>query len=93
MNGENSRGGKFRDTVPKFLTFLFGLAQVAAETAGNIVLSAHTANVGLALLFLASTANTEGSRQLRQGDNSQIFTQNIAIPFSAAQVYNLKQEI
>ena len=93
LNGENSRGGKSRDTVPKFLTFLFGLAQVAAETAGNIVLSAHTANVGLALLFLASTANTEGSRQLRQGDNSQIFTQNIAIPFSAAQVYNLKQEI
>jgi hypothetical protein len=40
--------------------------QVAAETEGNIALSAHTANVGLALLFLASTANTLGSRQLRQ---------------------------
>jgi hypothetical protein len=40
--------------------------QVAVETEGNIALSAHTANVGLALLFLASTANTLGSRQLRQ---------------------------
>ena len=42
------------------------VCQVATETEGNIALSAHTANVGLALLFLASTANTEGSRQLRQ---------------------------
>ncbi len=52
------------NSVPEWtLTRMF---QVAAETEGNIALSAHTANVGLALLFLASTANTLGSRQLRQ---------------------------
>jgi hypothetical protein len=48
--------------------------QVAAETEGNIALSAHTANVGLALLFLASTANTLGSRQLRQPPSPQPHT-------------------
>lgn len=40
--------------------------QVARAKPGNLVISAQNVNVGLALLFLGSTANTTSSYQLRR---------------------------
>ena len=40
--------------------------EVAKSRKDNIVISAHSVNVGLALLFLGTTANSTSSKQLRK---------------------------
>lgn len=40
--------------------------QIAAREAGNIVISAQNINLGLAMLFLGTTANTSSSTELRR---------------------------
>ena len=40
--------------------------QIAAREAGNIVISAQNINLGLAMIFLGTTANTSSSTELRR---------------------------
>ena len=40
--------------------------EMAKSRSGNLVISAHSVNVGLAMLFLGTTANTTSSQELRR---------------------------